>query len=123
MLVTKEFSFDAAHNIESYRGKCEALHGHTYRIQITVRAPVGHDGLAFDFAELDKLAKERVTSRLDHSYLNLIVGPQSSAENIAIWAWKQLEELPLYEIKVFETPTSSATYHGPEAESELSSRR
>ena len=112
MLVTKEFVFDAAHNLVNYHGTCERLHGHTWRLQVTVRAPVGEDGLAFDFVELKKRVNEKIISRLDHVYLNDIL-PQSSAENLAIWIWQELKELPLYEIKVWETPTSLVTYCGP----------
>lgn len=112
MLVTKEFSFDAAHNLINYHGSCEKLHGHTWKLHVTVRAPVGQDGLAFDFVELKKIVHAKVISRLDHVYLNDLL-KQSSAENLAVWIWEELKELPLYEIKVWETPTSFITYYGP----------
>lgn len=112
MLVTKEFTFDAAHNLINYHGSCEKLHGHTWKLHVTVRAPVGEDGLAFDFVELKKIVHSKVVSRLDHGYLNDLL-KQSSAENLAVWIWENLKELPLYEIKVWETPTSLVTYYGP----------
>lgn len=112
MLVTKEFTFDAAHNLINYHGSCEKLHGHTWKLQVTVRAPVGEDGLAFDFVELKRVVHSKVISRLDHSYLNDLL-KQSSAENLAVWIWEELKKLPLYEIKVWETPTSLVTYYGP----------
>ncbi len=112
MRVTREFRFEAAHNLLEYRGACERLHGHSYLLQVTVEAPVGQDGLAFDFARLKEIVEERVLARLDHAYLNEVV-PQSSAENVAIWVWERLKDLPLAEVKVFETPTSWVAYGGP----------
>lgn len=113
MLVTKEFSFNGAHRLIGYHGRCERLHGHTWTLRVTVEAPVGEDGLAFDFTRLKEIVQEKVLSELDHAYLNDIM-ENPSAENIALWTWKKLEEiLPLHEIKVFETPTSFVTYRGP----------
>ena len=113
MLVTKEFEFDAAHKLISYKEKCENLHGHRWKIQVTLQAPVGKDDIAFDFIELKEIVEEKIIKKLDHSYLNDFL-PQPSTENIALWAWKKLRELPLYEIKVWESPTSSVTYRGKE---------
>jgi 6-pyruvoyltetrahydropterin/6-carboxytetrahydropterin synthase len=111
MLVTKEFRFDAAHNLVHYKGKCERLHGHGYRLFVTVSGPVREDGLVMDFEDLHRVVRERVIQRLDHSYLNDLI-PQSSAENIALWIWRELRDLPLHEIRLYETPTSFVTYRG-----------
>ena len=112
MLVTKEFKFDSAHFLPEYQGKCEKMHGHTYRLQVTVEAAVGADGLAFDFAEIKKIVESEVIDKLDHQVLNDII-KVPSAENIAIWVWQKLEnKLPLYEVKVWETATSFVTYRG-----------
>lgn len=112
MLVTKEFSFNGAHNLKGYHGKCERLHGHTWTVQVTVKAPVGKDGIAFDFIRLKNIVDENAIQVLDHTYLNdLIENP--SAENIARWIWERLEgALPLFEIKIYETRTSFVTYRG-----------
>lgn len=115
MKVTREFRFEAAHNLVEYKGKCERLHGHSYILHVTLEAPVGKDGLAFDFVDLRRIVEEKVVKVLDHTYLNETL-PQPSAENIAIWAWDRLRDLPLAEVRVFETPTSWVTYAGPEAE-------
>ena len=111
MLVTKEFEFDAAHRLVNYKGKCENLHGHRWKVQVTLRAPVGKDGIAFDFVELKEIVEERVIKQLDHTYLNDLL-PQPSTEHIAMGIWQRLESLPLYEVKVWESPTSSVTYGG-----------
>jgi 6-pyruvoyltetrahydropterin/6-carboxytetrahydropterin synthase len=113
LLVTREFTFDSAHNLPRYHGKCEFLHGHTFKIEVTVRAPLDPwSGLSFDFHDLKGVVKSRVVDVLDHSYLNERI-PNPSAECIALWAWRQVEDLPLHEIKIWETPTSHVTYQGP----------
>lgn len=113
LLVTRDFLFDAAHNLPRYQGKCERLHGHTFRLQVTVQAPLDTwSGMAFDFHDLKKVVESRVISVLDHAYVNEVV-PNPSAEYIAIWVWTQLSDLPLHEIKVWETPTCHVTYRGP----------
>jgi 6-pyruvoyltetrahydropterin/6-carboxytetrahydropterin synthase len=117
MYVSKEFKFDAAHNIVDYHGKCEKLHGHTYRLRITLRGEPGTDGMILDFADLKRIVKNRVVNILDHSYLNDIL-PQSTTENTAGWIWDQLEEklkgpnYSLYEIVLWETETSFVTLRG-----------
>lgn len=112
MLVTKVFSFDGAHKLLNYNGKCENLHGHTWTIHVTVDAKVDESGIAFDFAELKKIVEDNVLDVLDHSYINEVI-EHPSAENIALWMWGRLEEsIPIFEVKVFETPTSFVTYRG-----------
>jgi len=111
MQVTKEFEFDAAHQLVNYDGKCENLHGHRWKVQVTVQAPLKKNGIAFDFTKLKEIVEERVIKKLDHAYLNDFFA-QPSTENIAIWVWNNLKELPLYEVKVWESPTSWVTYRG-----------
>ncbi len=111
MQVTKTFSFEAAHRLLDYRGKCERLHGHSYRLSVTLDAPVKPDGIAFDFVDLKRAVKERVVDVLDHRYLNDYV-PKSTAENVVVWIWDRLDDLPLAEITLWETESSSVTYRG-----------
>jgi 6-pyruvoyltetrahydropterin/6-carboxytetrahydropterin synthase len=113
LLVSKDFTFDSAHNLPRYHGKCEHLHGHTFKLRVTVKAPLDTwSGMAFDFMSLKKVVAERVVNVLDHTYLNEII-PNPSAEFISIWIWRHLSDLPLHEITVWETPTSFVTYQGP----------
>ncbi len=113
MIVAVEFDFDAAHNLPNYAGKCERLHGHTYRLQVFCRAPVEPStGLAIDFAEVKRIVRSKVVDVLDHTYINETI-PISSAENIAIWSWDRLHpHLPLHEIRVYETPGCFVVYRG-----------
>lgn len=116
MLIVKEFTFDAAHRLLNYNGPCANLHGHTYKLQVVLSGPVQKNGMVIDFVDLKKVVMERVISKLDHKFINKIIR-QPTAENISIWVWKQLEEsLPLYEIKLWETPTGFVVYRGPEHE-------
>ena len=111
MLLSKDFTFDAAHNLIHYHGKCERLHGHTYRLRVVVEGTPDSEGMIIDFTELKAIVNERILSRLDHAYINDII-TQPSAENIALWVWGELEEsvrrenCRLYEVHVWETANS-----------------
>lgn len=117
MLITKTFKFDAAHNLIQYHGKCEKLHGHTYRLDVTVEGVLDEEQMVIDFLLLKKVVKARVLDVLDHSYINDHI-QQPTAESIAIWIWERLskdlnkDKHHLYEIRVFETETSFVTYRG-----------
>ncbi len=114
MFINKEFKFDAAHNLVDYNGKCENLHGHTYRLRVTLQGNINKGDMIIDFVDLKSIVKDLVIDRLDHAYLNDIV-PQSTAENIALWIWDTLDSalkspfFHLYEINVWETETSFIT--------------
>ena len=114
LFVSKEFSFDAAHNLVKFHGKCEKLHGHTYKLVVTVAGKKDDEGMVIDFNELKRVVKNYVLNILDHSYINDIL-EQPSAENIAEWIWNkisdklQTDRYFLYEIRLYETPTSYVT--------------
>ena len=111
--VTKAFTFDAAHNLINYKGKCEALHGHTYRLEVTVCGTPNEleNGLLMDFGDLKNLVNKEVLSKLDHSYLNDHF-EQPSTELVAMWIFGTLKPhveklgLVLTSVKLFETATS-----------------
>jgi len=113
VLLRKEFTFDAAHNLVRYHGKCEALHGHTYRIAVVLEGTPDEEGMIIDFTDLSDIVKERVISRLDHSYINDTI-EQPTAENIANWIWSRIEtyvrrpNCELSSVEVWETRTSCA---------------
>lgn len=108
MLVTRRFKFDSAHHLPGYPGKCARPHGHGYRLEVTVEGPVREDGLVFDFYDLKRIVNERVVDRLDHRDLNEIL-EVPSAENIALWIWNELSELPLSQVRLFESEDSWVT--------------
>jgi 6-pyruvoyltetrahydropterin/6-carboxytetrahydropterin synthase len=112
-LVTKEFRFESAHFLPKYRGKCENLHGHSYRLHVTVKLDgLDDDGIAFDFVELKKVVKEEVIDVFDHKLINDFV-PLASAEHMCLWIWEKLSpRLPVFELKLWETENSFVTYRG-----------
>ncbi len=117
MIITKKFTFDAAHFLPSYNGKCEHLHGHTYALDVKVEGIPDAEGMVIDFTKVKILTQDLVLSKLDHALLNDIL-PNPSAENICIWIWRQLapklreEHHKLYAVEVWETATSGCEYRG-----------
>ena len=71
--ITKEFSFEAAHLLEGYEGLCSQIHGHSYRLQVTVGgeplAAAGDtaEGMVIDFGELKRIVAAAVVDRFDHA--------------------------------------------------------
>ncbi|HEY8540813.1 MAG TPA: 6-carboxytetrahydropterin synthase QueD [Pseudothermotoga sp.] len=117
MFISRDFKFDAAHKLERYHGKCESLHGHTYKLRVTLRGEPNEEGMIIDFLELKDVVKSEILDQLDHSYLNEIID-QPTAENIARWIWNKLkikfmnERYTLYEITVWESEDTFVTYRG-----------
>jgi len=121
LFLIKEFYFDSAHNLIKYKGKCENLHGHTYKLVVVIEGIPNDEGMIMDFVELKEIVKEHVLKYLDHAYLNDII-EQPTAENIAIWIWNRLYDLlkrdncQLFEIQVWETRESGVVYRGEKFE-------
>jgi 6-pyruvoyltetrahydropterin/6-carboxytetrahydropterin synthase len=113
VLVARSFTFEAAHRLPDHPGRCRDLHGHGYRVVVVCDAGVDPaSGLAIDFGDVKKVVRERAIDVLDHSYLNDRIAVPS-AENIAVWIWRQLEgSLPLHEVRVHETADCFVTYRG-----------
>ena len=113
MIIGREFSFDAAHKLDWYNGKCKNLHGHTYKLIVLVKGDLNENGIIIDFKELDDIVKKEVMDILDHSYLNEVI-KNPTAENICVWIWDKLKNkiIGLYEIKLWETADSFAVYNG-----------
>jgi len=117
--VSIEQHFDAAHFLRGYGGKCEALHGHRFRVVVRVRAAEVDDiGLAYDFVEL-KRQLEDILSRFDHTCLNDVspfdkINP--SSENIAATIYSELQPrlagapVSLTCVEVWESPQSGVAY-------------
>lgn len=73
--LTKEFSFESAHALEGYAGACREIHGHSYRMFVTVTGEPSADssssdyGMVMDFGELKRIVTEQVVSRMDHTFV------------------------------------------------------
>jgi len=116
--VTVEETFAAGHALRGYKGKCENVHGHNYRVQISVEGPeLDSIGLLVDFGDVKKLMRA-VVAKLDHRFINDlppfdVVNP--SAENMAKYFYDEIAsgvgpEVRIRKVKIWETDTTSATY-------------
>lgn len=119
VLVSKEFTFDSAHHLHDYEGKCKNLHGHTYRVIFGISGFVDHRGLLIDFGDIKEIWKNDIEVFLDHRYLNETLPPMNTtAENMVVWIYEKmvgsLEEReysgePRVEfVRLYETPSSYA---------------
>ena len=118
--VTIEETFAAGHALRNYRGKCENVHGHNYRCQVTISGTeLDSVGLLVDFVELKKVVHV-VLDRMDHQWLNDfppfdVLNP--SAENMAKYIYDQVSTglhaqkgVRVGAVRLWETDTASATY-------------
>jgi len=119
--VSVDETFSAGHALRGYRGKCENVHGHNYKVRVILEGP-GLDsiGLLYDFTHLKRVIRGIVGS-VDHKFLNDqapfdTINP--SAENLAKYFYdetlRQMNELPegtrIARVTIWETDTTSATY-------------
>ena len=117
MILIKEFEFDSAHFLPEYKGKCEALHGHTYKLVVKLDGHIAADGMIMDFVEFKNIVNTEVLDVLDHTCINDII-KQPTAENMAVWVWDKLEKplgrgnCRLFEVELWETKTSGVVYRG-----------
>ncbi|MBA3653413.1 MAG: 6-carboxytetrahydropterin synthase QueD [Actinobacteria bacterium] len=102
--VTRTFTFEAAHQLPWHTGACRELHGHGYRVEVTVAGPLNDDGIVIDFADLRGVVERELLSRYDHRYLNDVLD-NPTAELIAQDAWKVLEAagLRVARLRLWET--------------------
>ena len=132
--VTKTVKFDAAHVLTNHQGLCKNLHGHTYRVDVSV-AQAEDDGrdMVIDFKDLKTIANEVICDRFDHAFIyntesagekeiaavvekngmrTVAIPFRSTAENLAKLFYNELKErIPgLFAVKVWETADSCAEY-------------
>jgi 6-pyruvoyltetrahydropterin/6-carboxytetrahydropterin synthase len=119
--VSVEETFSAGHALRGYRGKCENVHGHNYRVRVTLEGPhLDSIGLLCDFTEIKRALRE-IIGRLDHQFINELqpfVTINPSAENLAKYFYdevtRQLAGLPagarVVDTVVWETDTARAQY-------------
>lgn len=119
--VSVEDTFSSGHALRGYRGKCENVHGHNYRVRVTVEgSQLDSIGLLVDFTLLKQVMRE-IIGRLDHQFINDLepfrtVNP--SAENLAKYFYDEMQRglnnLPpgarITEAIIWETDTSQAKY-------------
>ncbi|MFA5850975.1 MAG: 6-carboxytetrahydropterin synthase [Bacteroidales bacterium] len=132
--ITKEFRFEGAHALTDYDGKCRHIHGHSYRLFVTLKGTPLHEtnhpksGMVLDFSELKNIVNKLIIDPFDHAlilrkdarlvneikeaYQNVVIVEfQPTCENLTVYfaglIQKNLPEiLELQSIKLYETPTS-----------------
>ena len=132
--VTKTIRFDAAHVLTNHQGLCKNLHGHTYRVDVSVAQGSGDTrDMVIDFKDLKRIASEVVCERFDHAFIyntesagereiaavvekngmrTVAIPFRSTAENLARMFFGELKALipGLSAVKVWETADSCAEY-------------
>lgn len=129
LTITKEFAFNAAHRLylqelsedENRRiyGPCASLHGHTYKLLVTISGDLDRNGMIINFSRLEFIVHEEIVGRYDHSCLNDLeeyATIPATAENMVSYIFPRLEQrmqqenLTLESISLYETSTAWATY-------------
>ncbi len=117
MIVSKKVSFDAAHYLPFYEGKCKHMHGHHWVVELGVEGKVDpKTGMVIDFSRLSSFLKDNVVKEFDHTLLNDKIG-NPTAENLALYieeccGWLEVAGCKLAFIKVWETEDSYALVEG-----------
>ncbi len=119
--VTKIFKFDAAHFLPEHSGKCAELHGHTYRLEVTVARKAGglvadgsSAGMVIDFGDLKAIVQREIIEKVDHKMLNDVFPFRTTAENMVTYFYEVLErqlaplDVEVLKLRLWETQTSFA---------------
>jgi 6-pyruvoyltetrahydropterin/6-carboxytetrahydropterin synthase len=144
--ITKEFRFEAAHALQGYDGPCKNIHGHSYKLSVTIVGEPVSDvnspkkGMVMDFGELEKIIRKSVIDPFDHSFiLNsdypvedfnrsgeafsnvILVGYQPTSENLLIDIAGRIKNLlpsnaRLHSLRLRETSTSFAEWFAEDNE-------
>ncbi len=137
--ITKEFRFEGAHSLKGYDGKCRHIHGHSYRLEVTVMGEPIADrnspkyGMVIDFSDLKAIVNENIVNKFDHAlivsedselvtelakaYGNIVVTDfRPTSENLVeYFAMLIRGELPenveLWSLRLWETASSYAEWH------------
>ena len=117
--LSVQLEFSAAHHLRGYEGKCSRLHGHNYRVEVTVAGrELGPDGMLVDFGRLKELCQQAV-AELDHALLNdhpFFQEHNPTSENLARYLHSQLAgrlsgtAAHLTAVRVWESASSAASY-------------
>jgi 6-pyruvoyltetrahydropterin/6-carboxytetrahydropterin synthase len=124
-IISKEYTFEASHQLQGHKGKCARLHGHSYVVTVFFSGDIrqiegkSDDGFVIDFGDISAVMKPLITKYLDHHNLNETLNiPRTTAELIACWIFGALSKaFPeasddmgnsyLHGVMVQETATSS----------------
>ena len=113
--ITKSFTFEAAHKLPKHNGKCARLHGHSYRLDVTVAGYLisegSSEGMFIDFSDLSKIVEKEIIEQWDHQFINDLLKFTTTAELLAGEIFRKLKNTNLSVIKVrlWETAKGFAT--------------
>ena len=116
MIVERQCTFDAAHHLPHYVGKCHQVHGHHFKVSLAVEGQIMEEhGFVVDFSRLKDWLKDHVVDQFDHTLLNDTI-ENPTAENILLYikkefdstGWQVSSDITLAYIKVWETEDSMA---------------
>ena len=140
MLITKEIEIDLGHRVTNHKSKCSSLHGHRYKIEVGVDDKViltegaSDEGMVIDFGDLKEIMVSEIDSAFDHGFViwekdslapliesdirtkSILVSFIPTAENLAKHWFELIKPklaqrgIKIKHVKVWETPTSTATY-------------
>lgn len=121
--VSKDFSFEAAHFLEGYEGACRNLHGHSYKLRVSVSGKIEplsddiNDLMVIDFKELSRIVKKLIIEPCDHTCLNEVLPCVPTAEAMVVYFFKLIryslpKDVKLNCVTLWETETSFAEYQG-----------
>jgi 6-pyruvoyltetrahydropterin/6-carboxytetrahydropterin synthase len=113
MRIRKQYKFEAAHVLPWHPGKCARLHGHSYRLDVTLNGPLQEEGpsrgMVVDFDAISQIVEREIVAVLDHRSLNDFL-ENPTAEAIACWIWRRISPHldRLEELTLWETATACA---------------
>lgn len=115
--VTKRFTFEACHNLPDYDGDCSRLHGHSYKLEVTLSGRIDRNtGMVLDFKKLKSIVGQSTINILDHEYLNKFYGNPTAENMVTDFFYRIAQALPshiaLESVKLWETGDSYAEYRG-----------
>lgn len=118
--ITKRFTFEASHQLPFYIGDCHRLHGHSYKMEVTVCGEIEMNktrsdyGMVMDFKELKKIVEENIIKKVDHNHLNNLFDNPTAEIMVGQFGLTLKEKLPshikLVSIRLWETESSYAEY-------------
>lgn len=125
--ITKRFTFEACHHLPNYNGKCAKVHGHSYKLEVTVSAEknftMGHsspyNSMVIDFSTLKSIVNAEVVNKYDHQDLNEFFA-MPTAESMVVEMFEDIRSklndmfdfVRLEEVKLWETEDSYASFRG-----------
>lgn len=118
--ITKIFHFEAAHFLPDHLGKCRGIHGHSYKLEVTVVGNIkrsgAENGMVMDFGKLKEIVQKYILSRVDHTCLNMTIDASylpPTAENMCNYfalLLKQSVSFSVVHIRLWETADSHADW-------------